>query len=724
MNRIFQASTCLAASMLTATAFAQVKAPEKVSASMPKPAPTKPFAFPKAVSKTLPNGLRVFVVSSSEVPAIAVRLVLTGAGSANDPLGKPGVANLTADMLTQGTGHLSAQQIASEIDFVGGSLSASAGTDSSNVNVAVVKKDLETGMRLLADVVRNASFQEEELNRRRQQLLSNLQVQYADAGYLATLVFDRMIFGKHPYGLPGEGTPQSIRAITRDDLARFRDEHYVPEQALLAFAGDITPEAAFDAAERFLGRWERKGSSAAALPAPQFPSGTRITFIDKPDAVQTEIRVGRSGIPCNHPDFVPLLVTNRIFGGGYNSRLSVEVRIKKGLTYGAYSGFDSNKAGGTFSASTSTRTEATAEATKLMVDLIQKMSTGEATPAEMDFARDYLTGVFPLQSETPAQVAARVLTVQEFGLPEDYYDTYREKIAAVGLAEIKRVAGQYFSTGNLEIVLSGNVKAFRDSIKKEFPNAKFDEIAFDQVDVLAADLRKPKETASAASPESIARAKEILKAAIEATGGLAAIGKVNGVAYAGNGDIVTPQGTFPLAVKASLQFPDKIWVELNIAEGGFVVQTAYDGKSGWQATAQGVVDLPAYTGPETRRTLDMSGGFGVYRMASEGKLDASFVGEKDFQGRKALAVDWQGGTGKTTLYFDASSRLLIGAAYKARTAQGEVDTVTIWSDHKTVEGVQYPHHTLTMRDGAKFSEQQLAEVKFNPTIDAKIFAKP
>lgn len=724
MSRILQASACLAASLLAAGAFAQSKAPEKVSASMPKPAPTKPFAFPKAVTKTLPNGLRVFVVPSSEVPSVAVRMVIIGAGSASDPAEKPGVANLTADMLTQGTGHLSAQQIASEIDFVGGSLSASAGTDSSSVNLAVVKKDLETGMRLLADVVRNASFQEEELNRRRQQLLSNLQVQYADAGYLATLIFNRRIFGRHPYGMPGEGTPQSVRAVTRADLAKFRDEHYVPENALLAFAGDITPEAAFDAAERVFGRWESKGKSAPAIAAPRFPQGLHITLIDKPDAVQTEIRVGRSGIPRNDPDYIPLLITNRIFGGGYNSRLSVEVRIKKGLTYGAYSGFSSNKAGGSFSASTSTRTEATAEATQLMVDLIQRMSTGEVTPAEMDFARDYLIGVFPLQSETPAQVAGRVLTVQEFGLPADYYDTYREKIAGVGPAEIKRVAGQYFSTANLEIVLSGNVKAFRDAIQKEFPAAKFDEIAFDQVDVLASDLRKPREAASEATPESIARAREILSAAIAATGGDAAIQKITGIAFSGSGDIVTPQGNLPLASKATFQFPDKLWIELNIANGGFVIQQGCDGTSTWQATPQGAAELPATATAESRRAVDLVGGFGIYRMFGEGKLNASFAGEKDFQGKKALAVEWLGGAGKATLFFDAASHLLIGAAYRAKTPQGEVDTVTIWSDHKAVEGVQYPHHSLTLRDGAKFSEQQLSEVKLNPANDVKIFTKP
>lgn len=706
--------------LLAVAAVAQ--APEKVSSQMPGPARTKPFVFPKAVTRTLPNGLQVFVVSSSELPAVAVQLVLTSAGSVQDPAGKPGVANLAADMLTQGTAKRSAQQIASAIDFVGGTLTASAGPDGTTISLAVVKKDLDTGLELMSDVLRNASFQEDELNRRRQQLLSNLQLQYSSAEYLANVVFDRALFGSHPYGLPGEGTPQSVRAITRADLAQFRDTYYVPNQALLAFSGDIKPEAALAAAVRYFGAWNRKEIPGTGFAAPGFGSGMRVTLIDKPDAVQTEIRVGRSGVARNHPDYIPLSVANRIFGGGFNSRLSVEVRQKKGLTYGAYSGFESNLLAGSFSAATSTRTEATVEATKLVVDLVKKMSTGEATREELDFARDYIIGVFPLQSETPAQVAGRILNVAHYGLPADYYDTFREKVAAVGAAEIQRVAGPFFSLHHVEIVLAGNVSAFREAIRREFPGAQFEEISFDQVDLLAADLRKVKEVASSASLESAARAKEIIAAAIEASGGAAAIQKITGAAFSSTGEFVTPQGTFPAAVKTMAAFPDKVWVEVQI--GGFQIQQAFDGKVAWQATPQAVNELPATFSQESQRGVDLIAGWGVYQRALAGKLEAGFAGEKDFQGKKTLAVGWQAGAGKVTLFFDAASRLLVGAAFHARTPQGEFDTVNSWSDHRLVDGVMFPHHWLTLRDGAKFSEQKIAEVKVNPAIDPKIFSKP
>ncbi|HYK91841.1 MAG TPA: pitrilysin family protein [Acidobacteriota bacterium] len=472
-----------------------VPAGVKLASQMPAAASTKPFHFPAAAKRTLPNGLRTFVISDNEQPTVAIRLVLSSAGSINDPAGKTGTANITADMLTQGTASRTAEQIAQAIDFVGGSLSTSADDDATYISVTVVKKDFGLAMDLLSDILLRPAFKSEELDRRRQQALSNLQLQYADPGYIADAVLARLVYGKHPYGLPGSGTPDSLQKIDRADLVSFRSRYYVPGNALLAFAGDVQPAEAFAAAEKFLGEgaWAKGETDSAVPPSPSPVRGTHILLIDKADANQTQIRVGCLGIPRNSPDYLPLYVTNRIFGGGFNSRLSTEVRQKKGLTYGAYSRFNSNRLAGDFSASTFTRTEATVEATKLMVGLIGKMSTGELGPHELDFARDYISGVFPIQSETSEQVASRVLTVVQYGLPEDYNDTYQQKVLGVNPADVKSMAGRYFNASDLILVLVGNAKDFRDALRKEFPDAKFDELSFAQVDLLAPDLRKSKQ---------------------------------------------------------------------------------------------------------------------------------------------------------------------------------------------------------------------------------------
>jgi zinc protease len=474
----------------------------KLVPEMPGEGEPKPFHFPQAATKTLANGLRVFVVTDHSEPAVAARLVVMSAGTIKDPEGMPGVAQMTANMLTQGTEKRSAKEIAEAIDFVGGSLAASAGADATDVSLDVVKKDLATGLDLMSDVVLRPAFKADELERQRQQLLSGLTVQYSDPDFLASAAFSRVLYGSSPYGLPGEGTPGTIEKLDPQVLAKFHDANYAPNQSLLAFAGDITPEETFAAAEKYFGAWPKIDVASPESPAPQRVSGMHIWLIDKPDAVQTQIRAGKLGIRRGDPDYIPVVVMNRIFGGGYNSRLNTEVRVKKGLTYGAYSSFNPHRSAGSFVVGTYTRTEATVEAAKLVVDLVAQMSKGDVTQKELDFARDYLAGVYPIQSETAEQVADRVLTAAAYDLPADYNATYPDRIRAVTPAQVRDMAQRYLSATDLDLVFAGNVGSFRDALKKAFPDAQYQEIPFEQVDLLSPDLRKPK---APAAPGAAAR---------------------------------------------------------------------------------------------------------------------------------------------------------------------------------------------------------------------------
>jgi len=466
----------------------------KLTAQEPPAAAPKPFHFPQSATKTLPNGLRVFVVTDRSLPAVAAQLVILSAGSIKDPEKLPGVAKMTAELLTQGTEKRSAQQIAEAIDFIGGSLDASAGKDSTAVTLDVVKKDLSTGLDLMSDVVLHPAFSAEELDRQRQQLLSNITVQYSDPDYLATLVFGRTLFANSPYGWPGEGTPASVKQLNRDNFVKFHQANYAPNQSLLALAGDISPEEAFAAGEKYFGSWPKKDVAPYDAAQAQSLPGVHIWLVNKPDAVQTQIRVGKLGIRRGDPNYIPVQVMNRVFGGGYNSRLNTEVRVKKGLTYGAYSSFDPHRYAGSFAVGTFTRTAATVEATKLVVDLIAQMAKGDITQPELDFSRDYLAGVYPIQSETAEQVANRVLTAAAFDLPADYNSTYPDQVRAVTPDQANDMARRYLAANDLDIVLAGNVDAFRDALKKAFPDAMYQEISFDKIDVLAPDLR-------AAAPE-------------------------------------------------------------------------------------------------------------------------------------------------------------------------------------------------------------------------------
>ena len=468
----------------------------KLVEQMPAAAAPRPFAFPTPASRTLPNGLRVFVVparASAGVtvdPAISVELLIRNAGVVRDPQGKPGLADFTGGLLRQGTEKRSAQDIANAIDFVGGTLRAGAGPDSTTLGVTVVKKDFDLGMDLLSDITLHAKFAPDEISRRQQRAISNFRRTYEDADYLASAAFRRMVYGSSPYGMPADGTPASVGSLTRDDLVAFRDQYYLPNESIMAIAGDITPEEGFAAAEKYFGAWAKKASTPPVVNVPPRPDGLHILVVDMPDAVQTQIRVGRQAIPRNHPDYLPLTVTNYIFGGGFNSRLNTTVRVKSGLTYGANSGFQGTLYSGNFAADTFTRTEATVDATKLVLDEIGKMTKGDVTDAELNTARDYLAGVFVIGSETPGQIAQRVNNAAFYGLGDDYNQTFPARIRATTAAQVKQMAAKYFDANNQDLVLVGNAAAFRDAVKAAFPMAKYDEISADQIDFMAPDLRK------------------------------------------------------------------------------------------------------------------------------------------------------------------------------------------------------------------------------------------
>src|SRR5271156_2524103 len=697
----------------------------KLAPKMPAPGAPRPFEFPTAATKTLPNGLRVFVVTDHREPSVAARLVILSAGSIQDPPGMSGVAGMTAGLLTQGTAKRSAKEIAEAIDFVGGSLEAKAGRDASSITLDVVKKDLGVGMDLLSDVVLHPSFRTEELDRQRQQLLSELELQYSDPNYLATVAFARTLYGDSPYGLPEQGTPATVKKLQREDFVKFHDANYAPNQAVLGFAGDITPEEAFAIAEKYFGGWPKLDVAVAAPQTPSNATATHVWLIDKPDAVQTQIRVGRLAIRRADPDFLPLDVTNHIFGGSYNSRLNTQVRIKKGLTYGASSAFTPHRYTGSLSVETYTRTEATVAATKLVMELLTGMSQGKISQKELDFARDYLAGVYPIEIETAEQVADRVLTVAAFDLPADYNQTYTTKVRATSLDQAQASARKYFTTGDLDIVLVGNVSAFRDALRKEFAGAEITEIPFDQVDVLSPVLRASKQSASAvaapATPQSLEQGEQILLAGAQAAGG-DALRSVATLGFSENGTLHRSRGDQRLVVAWQVSYPDRSYGEVNL--GAATIVQVCEGKSSWLKLPDGIHDTTNMVGEFKRGITLFGGGWGLYQQVLAGKITGQATGAEEIAGKKTLGVTVNGAFGAVQLYFDPATHLLAAARYQSVSDHGFSDNEQHWSDYRAVEGRQFAFATDTVRDGVKLFDSTVQSVQINPKVDEALFAKP
>jgi len=453
----------------------------------PPPLLRREVVFPEFETWTLDNGLRVVYVGHHEQPAVNVRLLLR-AGASSDPSDKLGVAALVGQLLDQGTTTRTAPEIAGVIDNVGGALVAGASGELSFVDVLVMKDSFDLGLDMLADVTRRPAFAPQEIERQRQQVLSSLQVSYDDPAYVATVVFNRLVYGFHPYGMPSSGTPESVRAITRDDLVAFHRMYYLPNNAVIAVVGDVSAEEAFQGVERALGDWER-----GELPAPRVedaPAPTRrLVVIDRPGAVQTTVRAGHVALPRADPDFLAFDLAIKILGGEGGNRLGNVLRSQRSLTYAASADLAGRQLSGDFMAKTDTRSVATAEALRLTVDEISRMRRERVHPRELQGAQDYLAGNFPITIETPNAIATQVLEAILFGLDLDELERYPQRINRVTVADIQRVAEKHLRPASLSIVLVGDASTF----VQDLPGVGFDQfetVSLAELDLSTADLRR------------------------------------------------------------------------------------------------------------------------------------------------------------------------------------------------------------------------------------------
>lgn len=421
--------------------------------------------LPPIEKTTLANGLKVIVIEHHELPVVAFRMVFK-TGSAGDPTGKAGLADLTAGLLRKGTESRTATQIAEQIDFVGGGLGAGSGRDATYATCKVLKKHFDVGLDLLSDIILNPTFADDEIERLRKQTLAAIKQQKDNPGSVAEEKFREFLFGDHPYGRPSEGTETSVATLTRDDIVNFHQNYYVPNNAVLAVVGDVTYKDVMNKVQAKLSGWEGAQITPPGYVQPPAVEGYQILLVDKPDLTQTYIKVGHLGIKRDNPDYFALKVMNYILGGGgFSSRMMDEIRSQRGLTYGIGCKFDYNKLRGAYTVSTFTQNDSTAAAIAAIIEQIEKIRAGGVTDKELEDTKSFYTGYFPLQLETPSQIASEILNVELYDLGEDYLKNYRENINAVTKADIKRVAQKYLDPQNLKLVVVSKAEDVKASLE-------------------------------------------------------------------------------------------------------------------------------------------------------------------------------------------------------------------------------------------------------------------
>lgn len=477
--------------VLSSAVFAQTEQP-------PAPAQPRSAAIPKPVERTLPNGLRVIVVERKNVPLVTASLMIKSGGEV-DPQNLAGAADMTAELLTKGTKTRTATQIAQEIEFLGGSIESGAAWDFSSVTFRVMSDKLDKAMAIAADTVRNPTFAQEEIDRYKAQILDELSVNLKQPGTLASYVTNRVVFGDKQYSHPLGGTPETINRITQADLLKIHRTYFKPNNAILVVAGDIAPNTVFDLSQKHFGGWakatvqkvmtERTGTQTLRTLSDKAIL-EKITVVDLPNSGQAAVTVAKKGILRSDKLYFPGIVANSVLGGGYSARLNQEIRIKRGLSYGARSDLLSRREGGVFSTRTQTKNESAAEVAEIMINEINRLAAEPISESELTPRKSVLTGDFSRDLETTGGLVQRIGELALYNLSLDEINSYIQNVQGVKDDAVRGFVKNLLGGSSSHIIIVGDSSKFLPDLQKRFPSVKVDVIPAAELDLNTATLRK------------------------------------------------------------------------------------------------------------------------------------------------------------------------------------------------------------------------------------------
>ena len=449
----------------TSTLTKSVEAPENPAAKLkpeqwrknPPVVPLpRPFNLPIVNRYKLDNGLSIQLVEDHRFPFVTTALGIK-AGSVLESPDKLGVASMTADMLNEGTTTKKSKEIADEVDFIGGGMRAVNDVDFTIVSISGLSKYTNRLINILSDVLLNPTFPERELTLNKTNLIQELAIKRSEPDFLVEERFQKVLFGNHPYSVVAP-TPASVEKITRADLQEFHDKHYLPNDSTLIMVGDFDSTKMKELINTQFGssHWKAGLMPTQSMPALPKQDGRKIYLVDRPGSVQSSIRIGNVGINKTDPDYFPMIVTNHVLGGAAHSRLFLNIRERKGFTYGAYSSLSANRQPGTFSAEADVRTEVTGPSLQEFLYELERIRNVKVSDKELKDTKSYMVGSFQLGLEVQSGLAQRLLELKLYDLPDNYLETYTDKIMAVTPDDIRRVARKLIDEHNLVITVVGD----------------------------------------------------------------------------------------------------------------------------------------------------------------------------------------------------------------------------------------------------------------------------
>jgi len=428
----------------------------------PAAGPRKDVHFPPIVRTQLADGLELDVVELHTLPVVNVRLVVRS-GGATDPAEMPGLAQLTAAMLKEGTTRKSSARLAEAVDFLGANLSVGSDEDTLSVSMQALGEHLPDALELVAEVATKPIFPEEELKKLKTRELARLELQSQSPHFLANRELSKALYGEHPYNHI-DTTKAVVKKLKRTDLATWHRRHVSPNNAFLVVVGDVSAAQVQQLAEHAFATWKAQPVPAEAPKAPPVRQGRSVVLVDRPKSVQSVIYFANLALTRNDPDFIPLSVANQVLGGSAAARLFMDLREKRSLTYGAYSDIDRRVQIGPFLAYAAVRNEVTAEALRGFDEHLQRIVREPPGADELAAAKRYLIDRFPLRIETPDKIAGLVAELRTYGLPDDYWSTFEAKVDAVTPEQALAVAQKHIRPAESLLVVVGEAAAVRSGL--------------------------------------------------------------------------------------------------------------------------------------------------------------------------------------------------------------------------------------------------------------------
>lgn len=663
----------------------------------PAPGPAPVIELGQTEEFTLKNGLTVILVENHRMPRVSFSLILD-----RPPLkegDKVGLLNFTGQLLRRGTSNRSKQEIDDEIDFIGASLR----TTSSRIAGSSLTHHKETVLGLMQDILYNATFPAEELEKIREEALSNLKASQSNPDFAMENARASVLYGAdHPYGEVQR--EEDINNITREDCKNYFDTWFKPNHCYLVIVGDITLKDAKKLSKTYFKDWEAGDIPAPTYEDPAQPETTTVAFVDRPEAVQSVVDVCYTvELTPGHPDYIKASVMNGILGGGvFAGRLMRQLRETHAWTYGAFSRLRSDELIGNFTASASVRNEVTDSAIAVMLEEMERLRTERVSDADLQLMKNFMNGNFALNLEDPATIASYALNIRQYNLPADYYTTYLEKLAAVTPEDVMEMAQKYLHPDKSWVVVVGKGSEVASKLRKFGPVKYY-------------DIFGTPTTFSAAPPvpEGMT-ADRVLQTYVDAVGGKEALGKVESMKVVRKAE--TPRGNMIMTIINAA--PNKSLMQLTVEGMDMEIQARVFDGSKYEVRQMGKVKESS----ESEEVETRCRAYVVEELYyAENGVTTELKGTDMVEDNAAYVIDVSFPGGRTfTNYYDMVSGLKLQTAITTETERGPVTSITRYGDYEEKAGILFPA-TLSVITGGNDLSFKLTEATVNQPVDASVF---